>query len=195
VEVPVRKWMTSAVLAAAVLVGSAETLWAQATPAAPAPAPGAQAAPASPPIVVYRKALMNQNTQHMAALRALTAAGGIGLAEAETRSQIQRHAAALWENANLMTKGVRGNWDVFPANSLHATSRATPKIWVEQEGGTGVEFAWRIQAFEQTTNALLQLAKTESSSVDQIREAVQRVQVTCGGCHASMRGPAPAATN
>jgi cytochrome c556 len=183
-HVPVKKWTTSAVIAAAVLVGSAETLWAQAAPAAPAPS--AQAA--APPIVVYRKALMNSNTQHMAALRALTSG------EVQLPDHIRMNAAALRENAVLLAKGVNGNTDLFPAGSLHALSRATPKIWQEGEGGTGVEFAWRAQAFQETATTLFQLAQ-RGAPVEQIREAVGRVQVTCGGCHASMRGPAIAATN
>ena len=194
-DVPVRKWMASAIVAAAVLVGSAGTLWAQAAPASggqAAPASGGQAAP--PAIVVYRKAFMNANAQHMAALRALTSGGEIGLGETELRDHVRRHSAALRENAILMTKVVGGNWDLFPMGSLHASSRATEKIWAEGEGGIGVEFAWRAQAFEQTASDLVQVA--QKGSVDQIREAVARVQVTCGGCHASMRGPAlPAGTN
>ncbi len=186
-DVPIRRQMASAILAAAVLVGSAETLSAQA-----APASGGQAA--LPAIVLYRKAIMNANAQRMAALRALASGGEIGLGETELRDHVRRHAAALHGNAVLMTRGTRGNHDLFPRGSVHPSSRATEKIWVEEEGGVGVEFTWRVQAFEQTADDLVQVA--QRGSVDQIREAVGRVQVTCGGCHNSMRGPAqPAGAN
>ena len=186
-DVPIRRRMASAILAAAVLVGSAETLPAQA-----APASGGQAAP--PTIVLYRKAFMNANAQRMAALRALASGGETGLGEIELRDHVRRHAAALQENAVLTTTGMRGNYDLFPRGSVHPSSRATEKIWVEAEGGVGVEFTWRVQAFEETAGDLVQVA--QRGSVDQIREAVGRVQVTCGGCHNSMRGPAqPAGAN
>ena len=175
-DVLVRKWMASAVLGAAMLVGSAETLSAQA-----APAGGGQAAPASPPIVVYRKALMNANVQHMAALRALSSG------ELELPDQVRKHAAALRENAVLTLKNNGGIHDLFPPGSLHATSRATAKIWDEPE-----EFTWRALAFQETASALFEVARGGGSAA-QIRDAVGKVQVTCGGCHASMRGPAPPA--
>ena len=176
-DVPVRKWMASAILAGALLVGSAEMLWAQAAPASG----GAQAA--SPQIVVYRKALMNTNTQHMAALRALTSG------EIQLPDHIRKHAAALLENALLLTKGVSGSWDAFPRGSTHPTSRATAKIWDEAE-----EFTWRTQAFHETATALFEAARS-GASAQQLRDAIQRVQVTCMGCHVSMRGPAIPATN
>ena len=188
-DVGVRGWMASAIVTAAVLVGSAEALSAQA--AQTPPTGGAQATP--PVIVVYRKAFMNANAQHMAALRALTSAE-IGLPETVQRDHIRRHAAALQENAILMTKVVGRNFDLFPEGSLHAQSRATEKIWAEGEGGFGVEFAWRVHAFEETATDLLEAARS-GAPVERIRAEVGRVQVTCGGCHASMRGPAPASTN
>ena len=177
-DVPVRNWMASAVLAAAVLAGSAETLSAQATPA-----PAAAQTPPPPAIVVYRKAFMNMNAQHMAALRALTSG------EIQLPDNIRRHAAALQENAILMTKFVGQDWDFFPVGSLHAQSRATAKIWEERE-----EFAWRGQAFAETATALFEAVKRGASN-EELRTAIGRVQTTCGGCHASMRGPAIAATN
>ena len=130
-DVPIRRRMTSAILAAAVLVGSAEALSAQA-----APARGGQAAP--PAIVLYRKAFMSANAQRMAALRALASGGEIGLGETELRDHVRRHATALHENAVLMATGMRGNYDLFPRGSVHPSSRATEKIWVEAEGGVGV---------------------------------------------------------
>ena len=186
-DMPIKRRMASAILATAVLAGTAEALPAQA-----APASGDQAGP--PAIVLYRKALMNANVQRMAALRALASGGEIGLGETELRDHARKHAVVLHENAVLMTKGLRGNYDLFPQGSVHPSSRATEKIWLEAEGGVGVEFTWRVQAFEETAADLVRVAQT--GSVDQIREAVGRVQVTCRGCHTSMRAPAqPAGAN
>ena len=164
--------VTTGALAAALLLGGVQGVAAQAAPAA-----GGQQAPAPPPIVALRKALMNSNTQHIAALRALL--GG----EVNLPLHILKHTQALADNGAMLGA-------LFPEGGVttHALSRAKPEIWSDKAG-----FAARVQAFADATKNLNAIAQRGFNA--QTLEALNAVQPTCGGCHMPYRGPAPAATN
>jgi len=168
----VKQFVSTGALAAALLLGGAQGVAAQA-------AGGGQQAqqPAPPPIVALRKAVMQSNTQHIAALRALL--GG----ELNLPLHILKHTQALADNGAMMGT-------IFPADGVttHALSRAKPEIW-----SNGADFAAKVKAFADATRNLNAVAQRGFN--DQTLEALNAVQPTCGGCHTPYRGPAPAATN
>jgi cytochrome c556 len=169
----VSRFMSAAAVAAAIVLGTPDGASAQA-------AGGNQQAPASPAIVAYRKALMNSNTQHMNALRALVSA------DVDLPDQIKLHARALADNGKLVsTQSASADYDMFPPGSTHATSRATEAIWADRPG-----FSERVRAFQTATAALNEIAQ-RGGTKEQITTALTPVQQSCGGCHMAFRGPAP----
>ena len=159
--------MAAATVAAAMFVGSVASLSAQATG-------GGGNQPADPPIVVYRKTLMNSNTQHMGALRALLS-GQLNLP-----LDILHHTAALEASGKMFA-------NIFPEESTHANSRALEEIWTNKD-----DFAQKVQAFTRATQNLNAVAQRGFN--DQTMAALTAVQQTCGGCHTPYRRPAqPAA--
>jgi len=163
--------MSAAAVAAAIVLGTPGSASAQAA--------GGNQAPASPAIVAYRKALMNSNTQHMNALRALVSA------DVNLPDHIKLHARALADNGKLVaTQSASADYDMFPPASTHATSRATDAIWADREG-----FTQRVRAFQTATAALNEIAQSGGTK-EQITAALTPVQQSCGGCHMAFRGPA-----
>jgi cytochrome c556 len=140
--------------------------------------------PADPAIVVIRKALMNSNTQHMAAIRALVSA------DLNLPDHIKKHAQALADNGKLLaTQSSSADYDLFPPGSTHANSRAMEEIWSNKEG-----FTERVRAFQVATANLSELVQRGNPTKEQITAALTPVQQSCGGCHMPFRRPAqPAA--
>jgi cytochrome c556 len=169
----VKQVVTTGALAATLLLGGVQGVAAQAA----AGGGGGQQQPAAPPIVALRKALMNSNVQHVAALRALL--GG----EVNLPLHILKHTQALADNGAMIGQ-------LFPEGGVttHAMSRAKAEIWSDKEG-----FATRVRAFADATKNLNAVAQRGFN--DQTLEALNAVQPTCGGCHMPYRGPAPAQTN
>jgi cytochrome c556 len=167
--------LAGAAVAAAVVFGTPGSASAQA---------GGNQQPADPAIVVYRKALMNSNTQHMAALRALVSA------DVNLPDHIKRHAQALAENGKLMaTQSASADYDMFPPGSTHANSRAMEEIWSNKAG-----FTERVRAFQVATASLNQLVQRGNPTKEQITAALTPVQQSCGGCHMAFRKPAQPAS-
>jgi cytochrome c556 len=74
--------------------------------------------------------------------------------------------------------------DAFPAGSAGEGSRALPAIWENQS-----EFAARVQAIQEASNALVEAAR--GGNAEQVQAAQGALQQTCGACHMAFRGPAP----
>ena len=165
--------MAGAVVAAAMTVGSAESVSAQ---GAPAGGGGAAAqAPAPPPIVAYRKAMMQTSSQHQAALRALLS----GQVTGTTDEDIEMHVGALVNQGKMFPR-------MWPAGSTHELSRATEDIWTKPE-----EFSARLKAFADAGEALKKAADTGDNTVTMT--ALTAFGQTCGACHTPFRKPAPPA--
>ena len=163
------KWVSAAAIAAAALFAGAGSVSAQG-----AGGGGGAAAqqPPDPPVVAYRKAMMQSNGPHLAAIRALLAPGG--LADWE---DVEMHTEALANNGTMWA----GMW---PAGSTAPTSRAMEEIWSKPD-----EFAARVKAFADATQALKAAADKEDSAAT--LAAAQGVQRTCGACHTPFRKPPP----
>jgi len=165
------RFMSAAAVAAAIVLGTPDGAAAQAA--------GGNQRPASPAIVAYRKALMNSNSQHMNALRALVTA------DVNLPDHIRKHAQALADNGKLVsTQSASADYDMFPPESTHATSRATEAIWADKEA-----FTERVRAFQTATARLNEIAQ-RGGTKEQITAALTPVQQSCGGCHMAFRGPA-----
>jgi cytochrome c556 len=165
--------MAAAAVAGAILLGTTEHLAAQA-------GGGGAQQPAAPAIVVYRKALMNSNTQHMNALRALVTA------DVDLPDHLKKHAQALADNGKLMsTQSASADYDLFPPGSTDASSRAMDEIWSNKEG-----FTERVRAFQVATSKLNDLVQRGNPTKEQISAALTPVQQSCGGCHMAFRKPA-----
>ena len=166
--------MSAAAVAAAIVLGAPNSASAQAA--------GGNQQPADPAIVAYRKALMNSNTQHLNALRALVTA------DVNLPDHIKKHAQALADNGKLVsTQSASADYDMFPPGSTHANSRAMEEIWSNREA-----FTERVRAFQTATAALNEIAQ-RGGSKEQITAALTPVQQSCGACHMAFRKPAPAA--
>jgi len=162
----------AAAVASAIFLGTAGSVSAQARPA------GGSQQPADPAIVVYRKALMNSNTQHMNALRALVTA------DVNLPDHIRKHTQALADNGKLIsTQSASADYDMFPPGSAHANSRAMDEIWSNREG-----FTERVRAFQVATANLNEVA--QRGTKEQVASALTPVQQSCGSCHTAFRKPA-----
>ena len=171
----VSRFLTGAAVAAAVVLG---------TPGSAAAQQAGGNQPADPAIVVYRKALMNSNVQHMAALRALVTA------DVNLPDHIGKHAQALADNGKLMaTQSASADYDLFPPGSTHANSRAMEEIWSNKEG-----FTERVRAFQVATANLNELVQRGKPTKEQIAAALTPVQQSCGACHMAFRRPAQPAS-
>jgi cytochrome c556 len=135
---------------------------------------GAQQNP-DPPIVAYRKAMMQMNGQHLTAIRTQLADGGLGNWE-----DVEMHAEAMANQGKMWSH-------MWPAGSTAPTSRAMDEIWSKPD-----DFAAKVKAFADATVALKAAADKEDKAAT--LAAAQGVQGTCGGCHMPFRKPAPPAT-
>jgi cytochrome c556 len=165
--------MAAAAVAGAIFLGTAERAAGQA-------GGGGAQQPAAPAIVVYRKALMNSNAQHMNALRALVTA------DVNLPDHVKKHAQALADNGKLLaTQSASADYDMFPPGSTDPSSRAMEEIWSNKEG-----FTERVRAFQVATSNLNDLVQRGSPTKEQIAAALTPVQQSCGGCHMAFRKPA-----
>lgn len=162
-----KQWMAAAAVAAAVWFGGASGVSAQ---GAAGGGGGGANRPADPPQIAYRKAMMQSNGQHIAAIRAILA-GAMGGKDA-----LKMHAAAL-ENNGKMWK------DMWPEGSTGPTSRSKDEIWTNKE-----DFAAKVKGFADATHALDEAA--EKGDKDATTKALADVQATCGACHTPYRKPA-----
>jgi cytochrome c556 len=135
---------------------------------------GGQQQPADPPAIAYRKAMMNNNAQHLGAMRAILN-GDLGKA-----GDLALHAQAVANNGAMWAT-------MWPAGSTGAQSRAMDEIWSKPD-----EFAARVKAFQDATAALPAIVAKgdKAASLAQL----QAIQGTCGACHMPFRKPAPPAT-
>ena len=167
------RYLAGAAVAAAIVLGAPGGVSAQARA-------GGGNQPADPAIVAYRKALMNTNAQHVAALRALLTA------DVNLPDHIKKHAQALADNGKLVaTQSASAEYDLFPPGSTHANSRAMDEIWSNKEG-----FTERVRAFQVATSNLNDLVQRGNPTKEQITAALTPVQQSCGGCHMAFRKPA-----
>jgi cytochrome c556 len=134
---------------------------------------GGAAAPADPPIVAYRKAMMQSNVQHQAALRALLQNNApVG----NSKDAIKMHAAALENNGKMFM-------DMWPEGSTAPTSRAKAEIWTDKAG-----FEARLKDFRDKSAALDEAAEKGDNAAT--LAAFTAFGATCGACHMAYRGPA-----
>jgi cytochrome c556 len=129
---------------------------------------GGQQAPADPPVIGYRKAMMQMNGQHLAAIRTQLADGGLG-----NWQDVEMHAEALANQGKMFAH-------MWPAGSTGATSRAMDEIWSKPD-----DFSARVKAFADATMALKAAADKQDKAAT--LAAAQGVQQTCGGCHMPFR--------
>jgi cytochrome c556 len=161
--------VAAAAVAAAALFGGAGSVSAQG--GGGGGGGGGQQAPADPPVIAYRKAMMQMNGQHLAAIRAQLADGGLGNWE-----DVEMHTEALANNGVMWGR-------MWPAGSTGPQSRAMDEIWSKPD-----DFAARVKAFADATQALKSAADKEDKAAT--LAAAQGVQQTCGGCHMPFRKPA-----
>jgi cytochrome c556 len=137
---------------------------------------GGAAAPADPPIVAYRKAMMQSNVQHVAALRAILQNNA---AVGDSKDAVKMHAEALENNGKMFA-------EMWPEGSTAPTSRAKAEIWSDKTG-----FAARLKAFADASKALDEAAEKGDNA--KTLEALTAFNATCGACHQVYRGPPPGA--
>lgn len=134
-----------------------------------AAAPAAAAAQDAAPVIEYRISLMQAFRTHMGGVRA--ALGGpapVGHAE--------HHAVAFERMAQALA-------NAFPTGSGGEGSRALPAIWDDRD-----DFMNKVTDIQTATARLVTASR--SGDADQIGQALQAVQGTCGSCHNTYRGPA-----
>lgn len=165
------KWVAAAAVAAAVLFGGAGSVSAQG-----AGGGGGQQGPQDPPVVAYRKAMMNSFSRHQAALNALVR-GQVGLSAEAQRRHVEEHADALEEMSKLAS-------DIFPEGSTAETSRAMAEIWTKKD-----EFSARVKALQDAADAVEDAADDGDMAATQT--ALTALGQTCAACHQAFRKPAP----
>jgi cytochrome c556 len=125
--------------------------------------------PADPPAIAYRKAMMNNNAQHLGAMRAILN-GDLG-----KREDLEMHAEAIANNGKMWA-------GIFPAGSTGPTSRAMDEIW-----SNSADFSAKVKAFADATAALPAIVDRGDKAAS--LAALQAIQGTCGGCHMPYRKP------
>ncbi len=171
-----KRLMGAFALTAVVALGSAQAASAQGAGGGGGGGGGAQA-PADPPVIAYRKAVMQANVQHVAALRALLNPAN----PIKDNDAIKLHAAALENQGKMFAK-------MWPEGSMGPTSRSKAEIW-----SNNTDFVARITAFADAGKALDEAAVKGDNTAT--LAAVTALNATCGACHMPFRGPpiAPAA--
>lgn len=147
-------------IAAAVVFGNPGSLSAQAG--------GGGRGPQDPPVVAYRKALMQIGSQHIAAITAALT-GQIG-----SKDDIRMHAIALENDGKMFAS-------IFPEGSTAATSRAKDDIWTDE-----ADFQAKLRAFSDAVHTFRETA--EQGAVTEA--ALEKMHDTCTDCHDRYRKPA-----
>lgn len=173
-----KRLMGASALVAVLALGGVQAVAAQAGGGGGGGAGGGGAArpPADPPIVAYRKAVMQTNAQHQAALRVLLAADS----PIKSPEAVKMHAQALANSGKMMG-------ETFPEGSTAPTSRAKEEIWTQK-----ADFAAKMKDFADKAQALADAASKGENAAT--AAALTAMGTTCGGCHMPYRlQQAPAA--
>ena len=171
-----KRLMGASALVAVLALGSVQAVAAQAGGGGGGGGGGGQQAPADPPLIAYRKAMMNANAQHQGALRVLLNPANASMSKA---ADIKMHAAALDNQGKMFAA-------IFPEGSMGATSRAKAEIWSMKD-----DFGTKVKAFVDASHALNEAAMKGDNAAT--NTAFTAFNATCGGCHMVFRGPPIAA--